>query len=82
MIAAGARFDVILCDLMMPRMTGMELHGELSRTAPDQAARIVFMTGGAFTARARDFLSTIANARVDKPFDAAGLRSVVTGALG
>lgn len=46
-------FDVILCDLMMPDTTGMDLHHELVRIAPDQVDRMVFMTGGAFTAKAR-----------------------------
>jgi two-component system cell cycle sensor histidine kinase/response regulator CckA len=68
-IAAGERYDVILCDLMMPRMTGMQLHERLSVAAPDQAARIVFITGGAFTPRAKSFLAAVPNAVLDKPFD-------------
>ena len=52
----GTRYDVILCDLMMPQITGMELHAEVLRLDPAQAARIVFLTGGAFTPSARDFL--------------------------
>jgi len=32
--AAGEKFDLILCDLMMPEMTGMDLHRELSRVSP------------------------------------------------
>ena len=53
-LRAGERYDVILCDLMMPEMTGMDLYAELEQLAPDQAARMVFVTGGAFTAaRAR-----------------------------
>ncbi len=47
LIEGGERYDVILCDLMMPVMTGMELHDALSRFAPDQANAMVFMTGGA-----------------------------------
>lgn len=35
-IAAGQRFDAILCDLMMPNLTGMELHAQLAKIAPDQ----------------------------------------------
>ena len=38
---------------------------------------MVFMTGGAFTARSRDFLARVTNARVDKPFDVPALRSLV-----
>jgi CheY-like chemotaxis protein len=45
----GELFDLILCDLMMPEMSGMDLHRRLLQSAPDQAAKITFMTGGAFT---------------------------------
>jgi PAS domain S-box-containing protein len=48
-LSAGERFDAILCDLMMPQMTGMDLHARLLQVAPDQAARLIFLTGGAFT---------------------------------
>ncbi|HUP20279.1 MAG TPA: response regulator [Gemmatimonadota bacterium] len=68
-IEAGQRYDILLCDLMMPNMTGMDLHAELSRAAPDQAERMIFMTGGASTQRARDFLSANPNPRIEKPFD-------------
>jgi CheY-like chemotaxis protein/PAS domain-containing protein len=76
-IEAGARFDVIFCDLMMPRVTGMDLHVELSRIAPDQAERVVFLTAGAFTSRARAFLESTSNLRIEKPFSLASLRAFV-----
>lgn len=76
-IGAGERFDVILCDLMMPQMTGMDLHAELSRVAPEQAGRMVFLTGGAFTTRARTFLDETPNQRIEKPFDALHLRALI-----
>jgi CheY-like chemotaxis protein len=80
-LSVGERFDVILCDLMMPEMTGMDLQAELLRVAPDQARRMVFMTGGAFTARARAFLDRTTNAHIEKPFDAQTLRRVVATLL-
>jgi two-component system cell cycle sensor histidine kinase/response regulator CckA len=75
--AAGEEFDLILCDLMMPEMTGMDLHRELSLVAPAQASRMIFLTGGAFTARARSFLSETAIEHIEKPFDPVNLRAVV-----
>ncbi|HEY3356785.1 MAG TPA: response regulator [Polyangia bacterium] len=68
-LTAGERFDIIFCDMMMPDMTGMDLHRRLRETAPEQAERIVFMTGGAFTPRAREFLAEVPNLRLAKPFD-------------
>ena len=76
-IIAGQRFDVILCDLMMPQMTGMDFHVRLAEVAPDQAERTIFMTGGAFTPWARDFLASIASLRIEKPFDTQYLRTLV-----
>src|SRR5207237_9662327 len=73
----GGQFDMILCDLMMPSMTGMELHDELARIEPAHAARMSFLTGGAFTPRARAFLAEVPNPRLEKPFDPQGLRSFV-----
>ena len=72
----GERFDLILCDLMMPEMTGMDLYAELLRLAPDQAERVVFMTGGAFTRTSRAFLDRVPNERLEKPFDAKNLRAL------
>jgi len=76
-IATGERYDVILCDVMMPSMTGIEFYKRLARERPDQAERIVFLTGGAFTSSARTFLDEVANARMEKPFEVQGLRALV-----
>jgi PAS domain S-box-containing protein len=76
-LEAGERFDVILCDLMMPDMTGMEFYNVVAERAPACVERIVFITGGAFSSHARDFLDRVANERIDKPFDAARVRGVV-----
>ena len=75
--ARGETFDLILSDLMMPEMTGMDLHQELSRVAPDQAERMIFLTGGAFTPKARRFLSESPREHLEKPFDSTHLRASV-----
>ena len=76
-IVAGERFDVILCDLMMPEMTGMDLHARLLEVAPEQATATIFLTGGAFTPGAREFLSQTPNQRIEKPFDSLHLRALI-----
>jgi CheY-like chemotaxis protein len=76
-IAAGEEFDVILCDLMMPDMTGMDLHAALEALNPRQAERIIFVSGGAFTARTRDFLARVPNTYLEKPFDMFQLRTLI-----
>jgi CheY-like chemotaxis protein len=82
LIRDGQRFDLILCDLTMPQMSGMDLHAALSQVAPDQADRMVFLTGGAFTVEAQHFLQTVPNALFDKPFDNARLRAFVSERVG
>ncbi|HEY5943973.1 MAG TPA: ATP-binding protein [Kofleriaceae bacterium] len=77
LVASGARYDVILCDLMMPQITGMEVHDTIAKLDPGQAERIVFVTGGAFTESARMFFETTANQRIEKPFDLKMLRHLV-----
>lgn len=62
-----APFDMILCDLMMPDLSGMDIYDRLRSTAPELQERFVFMTGGAFTETAQDFISRISNDVVDKP---------------
>jgi C4-dicarboxylate-specific signal transduction histidine kinase len=80
-ITAGDRYDVILCDLMMPVTSGMELHRLLAARAPEQADRVVFLTGGAFTAEAHRFLDEVGNERLDKPIDFVALEALISRAL-
>jgi CheY-like chemotaxis protein len=75
-------FDVVLCDLMMPGMTGMELHQAVVQTRPELAERMVFITGGAFTAAAESFLDQVATHRMDKPFDPRALQAVIRDLVG
>jgi PAS domain S-box-containing protein len=70
-------FDVVLCDLLMPNMSGVDLYEEVSRRYPGLQERIVFMTGGAFTPRAAQFLSKVSNPRIEKPFNMKSLRRLM-----
>lgn len=78
---AGKRFDVVLCDLMMPEMSGIELYDTLTTVAPDQIPRMIFLTGGAFTSRAQAFLERIENPRIEKPFELDTLRTLIQHTL-
>ena len=76
-LAEDEGFDVILCDLMMPDVTGMELHAYVLAERPHLASRMIFMTGGAFTEGARVFLENVPNIRVEKPFEIDRLRATL-----
>jgi signal transduction histidine kinase len=80
-LAAGERWDVILCDLMMPGLSGMEVYAEAVRTAPDAAGRMLFMTAGTFTPRGRAFVQTVRDRCFDKPISAEKLREIVRGGV-
>jgi signal transduction histidine kinase len=80
-ILADEPFDLILCDIMMPEMTGMEFHRELLRARPEVAGRVVFMSGGVFTPGVRSFFDEIPNRRIDKPVDIVALRRLVEDAV-
>ncbi len=74
-------FDLVLCDLMMPAMTGRELYEELLRGNPDRVEVVVFMSGGTFTPELREFVEDGDIKVIDKPFDGAALRALVQHAL-
>jgi len=76
-IAGGERFDAVLCDLMMPDVSGMAFYDEVGILDPDLRERVVFVTGGAFTDAARDFLERVTNLRLEKPVDPTTLREAV-----
>ncbi len=76
-LRAGERFDAILCDLMMPEMTGAELHAELVTLESAAADLVIFITGGAFSPASQKFLEGISNLVFEKPCDLAELRAAV-----
>jgi signal transduction histidine kinase len=82
LIDRGERFDVILSDLMMPVMTGVEFYRELRTRSPDLVRRLVFVTGGACaTAGAEEFLRSVSNITLEKPFNQADFASVIARML-
>ncbi len=76
-IESGEHFDVILCDLMMPDIGGADFYDALRERHPELLERIIFLTGGAFTARARAFLEEVDNLRLEKTFDVQHLRTII-----
>ncbi len=68
-------FDVILCDLMMPGMSGEELYSRIRERSPEAGARTIFMTGGTFTEADRRFLEDVDNRILSKPFTTRELRA-------
>ena len=69
LIARGYAFDVIICDLQMPRLDAVAFHAQLTELAPQLLDRLVVMTGGAVTARATRFMQTVRPRVLAKPVD-------------
>lgn len=76
-LRGGERFDAILCDLLMPEVTGVELYTELRQIAPDQADCMIFLTGGAFSESSQRFLDGVSNRWFEKPCNLDLLRAAV-----
>lgn len=70
-------YDVILCDLMMSGLSGVDVYERVARAKAGLERRIVFMTGGAVNERNSAFLADVPNTRLDKPFDAFALESAL-----
>ncbi|HZI09119.1 MAG TPA: PAS domain S-box protein [Myxococcus sp.] len=80
-IEAGEHFDVVFCDLMMPGMSGMDFYSALQQRHPEQARRVIFLTGGAVTPQARAFLESVPSPHLEKPFAGRELLSLVQDRL-
>jgi DNA-binding NtrC family response regulator len=74
-------FDLILCDLHMPGISGMDLHQKMTELRPAVAERMIFMTGGTFSERSREFVGRVNNTFIDKPVDMQQLRAMVETTL-
>jgi PAS domain S-box-containing protein len=81
-VLSGETFDAVLCDLMMPVMSGIDFFREVERRTPALLRRIVFATGGAFTPESRAFLESVKNHRLEKPFSPEELDRVLDRVLG
>ncbi|GAB4557921.1 MAG: hypothetical protein Tsb0020_02470 [Haliangiales bacterium] len=75
-------FDLVLCDLMMPEYTGMDLYERTSAGRPEMVERFLFVTGGAFTKQTESFLRSVSKEALGKPFTTAQLREAVQKRLG
>ncbi|ATB50894.1 MASE1 domain-containing protein [Corallococcus macrosporus] len=81
LVDAGHRFDVILCDLQMPETDGAAVYQHLCAHAPDQAARVVFISGGAYTPESRAFIDSVPLRVLEKPVRPDVLMGTVDAAL-
>ena len=82
LVERGERFDAVLTDLVMPDMTGLELHRQLLTLAPELQRRVLFMTAGAFTEEARRATEIAPDACLEKPVRIDVLRAALARVIG
>jgi len=78
------RYGLILSDIKLPGLSGVELYDEIEKTAPSLQKRVIFITGDVISADTRRFLERAKAPHVTKPFDIAklkeGVKRVIAGA--
>jgi two-component system NtrC family sensor kinase len=77
--ALAAPFDVIVCDLRMPRLGGREMYETLTQQHPEVAKRVIFATGDTVRGDTLHFLESLGRPFLHKPFTLAELRTVLGG---
>ena len=77
--ARAQPFDVIVCDLRMPRLGGREMYEKLAEEHPRIAERVIFATGDTVRGDTLHFLESLGRPFLHKPFTLAELRTVLGG---
>lgn len=77
LLGQDTHFDLVLCDLMMPDVTGQKVFQTVEREHPELVKNFVFMTGGAFTESAQNFLENHPGRRIEKPFTIREIESLL-----
>ena len=78
LLARDRDFDLVVCDLQMPGVDGIAVHEALESAEPVLASKLVMMSGGAVTARAREFLESGSVRVIRKPIDIAQLLAIAS----
>jgi len=76
-LATGEAFDVMVCDVMMPEMTGVDLAARIAEHWPELAPRIVFMSGGVLSPSLSAFVTAAGRLFIAKPFLMSELSAIV-----
>jgi signal transduction histidine kinase/CheY-like chemotaxis protein len=76
-LTEDSAFDTVVCDLLMPDLSGMDLYAKVCAQKPDLAERFIFVTGSIWNPRVQEFLSTCRCSLLEKPLDLLALRTLI-----
>jgi signal transduction histidine kinase len=76
-LIAHREFELVLCDVMMPDISGAQVYQTIAQHHARLLPRVVMMTGGAFTDESAKFVESLPSAVLEKPFGAGELRSLL-----
>jgi CheY-like chemotaxis protein len=77
LLSDASDYDLILCDLVMREVSGIDVFEWITEHRPELLDRLIFVTAGTFTDELRDFLASVPNQILNKPFDTKTLRWLV-----
>jgi PAS domain S-box-containing protein len=77
---AGQDWDLILCDMVLPEISGLDVYRELEHVRPDALPKLVFMTGGDVSGKAPRLPDGGRVRRLEKPFSIKTLRALAHAA--
>jgi DNA-binding response OmpR family regulator len=78
-LLAGERFDAVLCELRLPKLSGIQVYTAIRGADRAKAERLVFMSGAGLDDDTELFLQASRAQFLEKPFSIARLRAVVNG---
>jgi CheY-like chemotaxis protein len=74
-------YDVILCDMMMPKMAGDAFYYAVQRVKPDLCERFIFVTAHGDTQRMQEFFNHVGGTVLNKPFHLVDLLQTILSLL-
>jgi CheY-like chemotaxis protein len=75
----GMSFDLIITDINMPDISGIDLFRYIEKNHPKRASQIIFLTGSISSQKTNDFLGSIKNPHLEKPFTPQALTAAIAG---
>jgi CheY-like chemotaxis protein len=78
---ANTQYDLIVCDMQMPGLSGSDFHARLNEHSPEMADKILFMTGDIVRSKTQEFLKETRAVFINKPFDLSALYQKVREAI-